>query len=80
MRELASLCRTAALLGEIGTLADMLLVAVQALLAVAEHGKVAADTVARADADVGEGAAWAGAAAVVGEVHAERRALWGWVV
>ena len=53
----------------------MLLVAVETLLAIAKHSKVPANTFALTDADVWKGAVRAVAAAVVGEVHAERRAL-----
>ena len=80
MRELASHRRTPPLLSEVRTLADVLLVAVETLLAIAKHSKVPANTFALTDADVWKGAVRAVAAAVVGEVHAERRALWGWVV
>ena len=53
----------------------MLLVAVETLLAIAKHSKVPANTFALTDADVWKGAVRAVAAAVVGEVHAERRAF-----
>ena len=75
MRELAALGRALAPLRKVGALAHVLPVAVEAPRAVAEHGEVAADALARADADVRERAARARAAAVVREVDAERRAL-----
>ena len=75
VRELASLGRALALLREVRALANMLLVAIEALLAVAKHSKVAADPLSRPDADVRERAVCTRAASVVGEVHAERRAF-----
>lgn len=80
MRELASERRAAAPFSEVRTLADVLLVAVEPLRAVAQHSKVAADPLALTDADVREWTVRAVAAAIVSEVHAERRAFWGWVV
>ena len=78
--ELAPLSRALPLLREVRALADVLLGTVEALLTVSQDGEVATDTLARADADVREWTVGARAAAVVGEVHAERRALWGWIV
>ena len=75
VRELASLGRALALLREVRALADMLLVAIEALLAVAKHRKVAADPLSRPDADVRERAIRTCATPVVGEVHAKWRAL-----
>lgn len=75
MRELASLGRTRAALGKVGALPHVLLVAVEPALTVAEHGKVAADALARADVDVRERTCRARAAALVEEVQTERGAF-----
>lgn len=76
VRQLASLGRADAFLGEVGALADVLVLAIKALLTVAQHGKVAAHPLARADPDVRERTAGAVAAAGVLEVDAQRGALW----
>ena len=80
MRELASLGLARPALSKVGTLADVLAVALEALVAVAQHGEVAAHALSQADAHVRERAAVARAAPVVGEVDAQRRALRRWVV
>lgn len=75
VRELAPLDRALALLRKVGALANVLLVAIEALLAVPEHGEVAADALARTYMHVRVEAVRARAAAVVGEVHTQWRAL-----
>ena len=75
VRKFASLDCALAFLRKVRAFANVLLVAVDALVAVAKDGKVATDALAYADADVRERAADTGAAAVVGEVYAKWRAL-----
>ena len=58
----------------------MLLVAIQTFFTVPEDSKIAADALTLTDANVRERAVLARAAAIVGEMHAEWRAVGRWVV
>lgn len=80
MRKLASLGSALPFLRKVGAFTNMLLVAVEALFAVAEHREVAADTLTLAYAHVGEGAVGAVTPTVISKVHAERRAFWSRIV
>ena len=55
----------------------MLLGTVEAGCTIAQHGEVATDTFTRPKANMGEWTIFATAAAVIGEVHASRRAFSG---
>ena len=74
MRKLATLLGTSPVLRKVGAFPYVLLVAVEAFLAVTEDGEVATDTLASADVDVRKMTIWP-RAATVDEVSTERSPL-----
>lgn len=78
--ELATPGRASTLLREIRTFPYVLFVAIQAAFAVAKDGKVATDAVASTDIDMRERTVFAGTAAFVREMEAQRRAFRCWVM
>lgn len=75
MRELASLGVADAFLSKVGTFADVLVFAVETLLAVSQHGEVAAHAFSSAHPNMRERAVGPRASALVREVHAQRSTL-----
>jgi hypothetical protein len=75
MWELTSLSCTGSIFCKIGTFPDMLLVAVEAFIAIPEYGEVTADSLARTHTDVRERTFVASAATVVGEMYTKRCTL-----
>ena len=76
MRKLALGIRASALLRKVWALPHMLLITVNALVAVTKHSKITADAVAGADTHMREQTALAlRTTAMVGKMHTKRRTL-----
>jgi hypothetical protein len=80
MGQLAPLRRTCTVLSKVRTFPDVLLVAVQAFLAITKDSKVTTDTEPRTHIDMRKWTLFAGATTLVQEVKAERRAFRCWVM
>lgn len=80
VREFANWIWTVAFLGKVGAFSDVLIVTVDALVAVSDYGKIAADALPRADTHMWIGTVVPCAAAVIGEMMTKRNTRWGGVV